>query len=891
MAGIEEGFLVSAPLSPLYSQQPTSISINTSRQQVPLPPNPSDSDIHPEHATFSTLLTTSTHGTIALRLLHGGLIAELASLSYKVPSIRFVFPAPILPGVGLFLVDSEILHVVLVTASASLYRLLVKLDGRNLWKNTSDIVWPREHRIINYPENEKLLVHVEGTHSVTIALPNASILRLEANLMKNDEQEGARRQIWLTASILTSCIDDWTETIFNYGSFFTSLTSYLQLQSGASGGDDIVAMASHPWPTDLGHLWTLSRDRTLRLWKAKVGCVSSKNLSSHKGTFSASPSSSSNGVKQLLLDYTPRSLLKVFSHNERVYIMAFIPTVPATSGGTFKLFDTYGDYLHDVTTFECPQHTIHSYLQDFIIHENVLYTLWERQGRSAIELAELRLDQGEDEEYQPSWRVATYVNEPDLTPAYLEEQLLTPGSLTEKYLEALLRPGVFSSLTLKTAIDQYTDMCLSLPSAPPPQLTTVYATVEEQIAGVVGCTVNLNRDPQTGAAQHAAYWIALKRDWEGFIARCREIERSARWPLTLGIKDHDGVAIVERERIGLLVNEDLPIQLQRLSLRNAILDPQYHLLAILWKLRSKVGPQAISTVQDRIVDILHQEIAFGFSDIIQDQARRVCFQDALPEGQAEWFTGRLESVGDLDTAVRTALDVIGGVDDVVKREDDGTTTLIIPENPSDLSTGLTVAYILTTISARYDLCLSLMILLFFIADDLSTWDPSLLAEVFAVFRGISMLRQISSQPVRPSNKQEEQPTERAGSEDVILRMRNMNFSNGSVLAPGFSIVHLLLLQTEARSHPPEAAHYFLDTTGLLRSVSPSNATKHEVLFCERIRLLGLHDVARSLLAWLPRTPGVVFVLALVWLQLGRPADSAELLEKLASSFGNTFLLQ
>jgi nuclear pore complex protein Nup160 len=191
MAGIEEGFLVSAPLSPLYALPPASIPIPTARKLLPLPPTPSDADVHPEHATFSTLLTTSTHGTIALRLLHGGLIAELASLSYRVPSLRLVFPAPILPGVGLFLVDSEVLHVVVVTASASLYRLLLNLDSRNLWKNTSDIAWPREHRIVNYPENEKLLVHVEGTHSVTIALPNSSILRLEANLMKDDEYASA----------------------------------------------------------------------------------------------------------------------------------------------------------------------------------------------------------------------------------------------------------------------------------------------------------------------------------------------------------------------------------------------------------------------------------------------------------------------------------------------------------------------------------------------------------------------------------------------------------------------------------------------------------------------------------------------------------------------------
>lgn len=568
-------------------------------------------------------------------------------------------------------------------------------------------------------------------------------------------------------------------------------------------------------------------------------------------------------------------------------MLAFIPTISATSGGVFRLFDTYGDYLHDVSTFECSKNTVHSYLQDFIVYENVLYTLWGRQGRSTVELTELQLGEGENEEFQPSWRVASYVNEPELTPAYMEEQLLTPGSLTDKYLEALMRPGVFSSLTLKTAIDQYTDACLSLPSAPPPQLTTIYATVEEQIAGVVGCTVNLNRDPQTGAAQHAAYWIALKRDWEGFIARCREIERSARWPLALGIKDQDGVVIMERERIGLLVNEDLPIQLQRLALRSTTgLDPQYDLLAILWKLRSEIGPQVMSTVQDRVVDILHQEIAFGFADILQDQARRVGFRDSFADGSVEWFAGRLQSVGDLDAAVRTALDVIGGFDDEVKREEDDATTLLTTENPSELSTGLTVAYVVTSISARYDLCLSLMTLLFFIAEDLAAWDPSLLAEVFAVFRGISMLRQIASQPARPPSRQGTHSTERAESEDVILRMRNMNFSNGgSVLAPRYSLIHLLLSQVETKSHLPGAAHHFLDSTGLLRSISPSNATQHEILLCEKVRLLGLYDIARDLLAWLPRTPGVVFVLASAWLQLGRPADSAELLEKLASSFG------
>ncbi|KAJ3566967.1 hypothetical protein NP233_g6671 [Leucocoprinus birnbaumii] len=875
MAGIEENLLISAPFSPLYSQQPISVSIRTSRQQLPLPPNALDSDVHPEHATYSTVLTTSTHGSIALRLLHGGVIAELISLSYQVTPLRFVFPAAVVPSVGLFLVDSEALHVLAVTTAGSLYRLIISVDGRNLWQNQGDDLLSLEYQIVNYPEGQRPLVHVEGTHSVTVALPNASLLRLEASSTLQD--------------------DEWSESIFHHGSFLTSLTSLLPIQSGLSGSGDIISMTSHPWPTDLSHVWTLSRDRTLRLWKAKVGCVASKSLSVSGNQHSSSPGSSTNAIKQPLLDASPQSLLKVFSLNERVYVLAFIPTSSATSGGVFRLFDTYGDYLHDVSSFECSRSSVHSYLQDFIIHGTTLHTLWERQGRSTVESTELQLGEGENEEFRPKWEVATYVNELELTPAYMEEQLLTPGSLTDKYLEALLRPGVFSSLTLKTAIDQYTDSCLSLPSPPPPQLTTIYSTVEEQIAGVVGCTVNLNRDPQTGALQHAAYWIALKRDWEGFVARCREIERSARWPLALGIQDEDAITVVERERVGLLVGEDLPIQTQRLCLHPTTdFDSKYDLLPIMAKLRSEIGPQTMSTVQDHVADILHQEIAFSYADILQDQARRVGFRESLAEGLSEWFAGRLQSIDDLKAGVVAALDLIGGFDADVKSEDvDDSSTLLATENSSALSTGLTVAYIAATISARYDLSLSLITLLFFIADDLPTWNPALLGEVFAVFRGISMLRQIASQPTTPPGRQEALATERAGSEDVILRMRNMNVTNGgSILAPRFSLVHLLLAQTEQKTRLPGAAHHFLDSTGLLRSVSPSIATSHEVLLCDKVRLLGLSDVARDLLAWLPRTPGAVFVLASVWLHLGRPADSAELLEKLASSFGpDSALLQ
>jgi len=644
--------------------------------------------------------------------------------------------------------------------------------------------------------------------------------------------------------------------------------------------NDIISMASHPWPTDIGHVWTLSRDWTLRLWRAQVGCTASKTINLYGRHHPSNPGSSTSVAKQPLLDSSLQSLIRVFSLNGRVYVLVFIPFVSATSGGIFRLFDSYGDYLHDVLAFECSRSTVHSNLQDFSVHGNSLHTLWERQGRSAVESTELPLDKRENGEFQPRWAVANYVNEPDLTPAYIEEKLLAPGSLESKYLEALLKLGVYSFQTLKIALHQYINSRSSLPPIASPPLTYTYNNAEEQLANTVGRMVNLNRDPQTGALQYAAYWIALKRDWESLIARCREIERSARWPLALGT-NNQGVVIIERDHVGLLVAEDPSIRLQRYALYAPIdLNSRYEILPIMSKLRLEVGPQIVSAVKDCIVDILHQEISFNCSDIFQDQARRVGIRESLTEGTLEWFTRRLHGVGDLKAGVGAVINAIRRFDsDVELEEANDSSTPVIAES-SSLSTDLAIAYLVSAISARHDLCLSLFTLLFFIADDLSTWNPSILGEVLAIFRGISMLRQIVTQPIGPYDGQD---TEQADSEDVVRRMQNLNLSNIG-LTYRTSLIRSFLPQS-SNNHFLVEARRFLGSTGLLQPVSPSNVTTHEVLFCEKVRLLGSVDVARDLLAWLPRTPATIFLLATIWLQLGRPADSAELFEKLASSFG------
>jgi nuclear pore complex protein Nup160 len=197
-------------------------------------------------------------------------------------------------------------------------------------------------------------------------------------------------------------------------------------------------------------------------------------------------------------------------------------------------------------------------------------------------------------------------------------------------------------------------------------------------------------------------------------------------------------------------------------------------------------------------------------------------------------------------------------------------------------------YIAKTVEARYDLCLSLVTLLFFLSDELSGWDPALLAEVFAVFRGVAMLRFVARHPAGQLSDLSVSLSDHLTPDDVVSRMRNMNVSHSKTLiTPTYSLIHRLIAQSGDTHGLPGAAHRFLDATGLLQSVSPAHATKFEILFCERLRLLGYYGATRELLSWLPRTPGVSYVLARLWLNVGRADDAAHLMEKLAASFGES----
>ena len=91
--------LVATQISSLFpSAHALSLIVQTRRTDIPLP-DESDS----EHASHSNIFYAPSTGTILLRVIHGGHIVELISLSSDSPPLRFVYPSPVLPHPSLLL--------------------------------------------------------------------------------------------------------------------------------------------------------------------------------------------------------------------------------------------------------------------------------------------------------------------------------------------------------------------------------------------------------------------------------------------------------------------------------------------------------------------------------------------------------------------------------------------------------------------------------------------------------------------------------------------------------------------------------------------------------------------------------------------------------------------
>jgi len=243
--------------------------------------------------------------------------------------------------------------------------------------------------------------------------------------------------------------------------------------------------------------------------------------------------------------------------------------------------------------------------------------------------------------------------------------------------------------------------------------------------------------------------------------------------------------------------------------------------------------------------------------------------------------GCIQSVADLEASTWLVLDLVGGFDRTVKMEEDEVKLLLL-QHVSTYTCMLTASYTMHSVQARYNFILALVMLLFFFAEDLEDWDPSLLSKIFAVLRGIAML------PSSPHLTQLLSPPWTTWMRLCMPPYPCHISQHSSRICTDTCLVPVLLKQISGTAvDVPLAvtAHAFLNMSGLWQATSMPHAARLEVLWCKCLRSLKFLDVARETLEWLLRTPAVMYVWARLWLDIRRDAEVAEALDNLAGSFG------
>ena len=894
--------LVATHLSSVFpsSNIPTH-AIVTTRRDLPLAT--AQSDIPDNHASYSSLFNSIITGGILIRVIQGGLAIELISLTTAVSPIRFVFPAAVLPSPSLCICQNQ-LHLLVVTSVGSLYRIIFPSNETGqLWNEPFRHDWCKEWQIKKLSGVEPKLVHVQDSHTVAVALSSGGFLKLESNFDDDQAHDGRMSpSYWSLKHLANDIVELWLEIEYRLNNWYSTLLPVLS--HSHSPPTEIVSFAAIPPPTDVPDLFTLSRDRTLRRWSAKGFHSEYSGLDDAQGN-------------EILLEARPQKLLYAFirveegdeiyvddrestASVEKVVVVVFIPTPSSpTSAGLFHFFSPSNESKSwsPVGRIPASMNSVDCKLQDFLIlkkdkAKEALYVLWERQGQSILEYVDA------SDTDNSSWTVAKFWPNNELSSEAIDELLLRPGSLSDKFMEMVFRPGVFSVLTLRTALQEYKAHYLSLSGPHPPPLLSSYATLRENIAAVIGCTVTLSQDTHTGAFLHDKYWNALRRDWEGFIARCKEFERSARWPLALGRDESSAspqVLIIERERMGKPVEDDYVLNLCRSLMASESGNEEGHnVISVCWTLGNGISKQLSREFEAEIMNILNQEYAFSLTEVIaeasnrimgNDRSGRVLTVDGRVEDIEQWLSSHLGPINGYNTAFYTALDMVGALNSGVKREEDEV-ELIIPPVTTEWTQALVTSYIELTVEVRYEMCMKLLFLFFVVGDQVESYDSPVLTETFALFRGLVMLRFLCRQTAgdwdvtRPTIQEPQLVDDASFHPDGLFTSRETRNP-----VPTYSLVHELVSGVNVPYNVHEAAQYFLQHTNLLSSESIAFATQHEVWLCERLRVLGRRESCRQLLGWLPSTAAICYIQARLWIDMGLEDDAAAVLRNVAGNFG------
>ncbi|KAH9817318.1 nucleoporin Nup120/160-domain-containing protein [Melampsora americana] len=369
---------------------------------------------------------------------------------------------------------------------------------------------------------------------------------------------------WNSSKTISSSAHEWVAT----PSSTISITSHVTI--GGSGED--------------GWIFTISRDRKLRVWSLASGeCLRELSLASQSISNQTTIHEDRRDVS--LLPAAPRALARFAYSDEgddptyEGFLVVFVPSIHSPSFITYGMSMTSDhrfsnlillEERHCQFGFQSIQNQPTSELRDFRIsrvnlsHQSStspsqkplgLWTVWDDEvgGEGIIRYALLHETRSWKELPRVDWMT---IAPPDrATPwnsTYFDELIINHSNLSvsEVFIDHLFKPGHYSPSTLEHALATYEEQLLIERGGDMIDSTNDFESLEEKICAIVGSNVSLEISDITGSPMMDVFHRKLRIEWLKFAAMCSESRASALYPIELAVdSDRQMVLVFGRRSI------------------------------------------------------------------------------------------------------------------------------------------------------------------------------------------------------------------------------------------------------------------------------------------------------------------------------------------------------
>ncbi|WVN88766.1 uncharacterized protein L203_103979 [Cryptococcus depauperatus CBS 7841] len=523
---------------------------------------------HPEHAV-SVIHDQATN--LLARNIFNGYVLELRPFSPVISRtrksngtgseiIRVFFPEPLRPlSSRMVCVSSrdKQLYALVVSQTNLVYRLRFPLgafisesNDRFVFNTDEEDYWEQ------WPVPDDVIVACGGVGATTVLDENTIVLGA-----------GDGGIVILTRSEHSNLVDGIWEATHHRGSSKFRLPSLFS--RSANSHEQIISFAEFNKENHIRVLYTLSRDQKLRAWNAQTGsCLktlelrsTSQALISRDSDIRSSKSLVDGPVNMICIIHHPNPTSR-YSH----LVIAFVPSShDPGSPGYFSIYriTTSGTAINEITFAGekfCSKRSVSSEIRGFEITSPAklhgvdngwrLWVTWDKEGLMTCE--SIPMDdifqfttyvEANDPPLLSGWQPVTSLNDTASYDATYFDKLLSSSSLSHEeptdnrdiaavFLDHLFHPGRFSTLTLRTALDEYIYKNSRNDDRDWTHLSSPSSTLYKRYSDIIGHYTQIQYDTETGAPLIDAFRKEQKLEWLGVWSTVRDLDRQSRWPAT-----------------------------------------------------------------------------------------------------------------------------------------------------------------------------------------------------------------------------------------------------------------------------------------------------------------------------------------------------------------------